>query len=261
MAVDDEGMCVDMATTLELCADEQPDYIFVDRSEGLVFEDFSSFAEVDGPLTIFDSSQYLTNVICGDHPNPFRWGFDLMVASVHKNFPGPQKALLATREDNEVWHRIVKGVSAYVSNMHSASTYVAGLTLSRKDWLEGYSQRMLGTSVRLEDELYLRGVPVVTRRRDRPPTHHVWIREGDRDQAFTTYERLEECLIMTNFRTLPYSLGPGIRIGMNSAARLGLAEEDVPRLAGIIADIREQGATGALREEARTFNEAIWSRQ
>lgn len=261
MIVDDEGMQVNIPATLDLCAEVKPDFVFVDRSEGLVYEDFSPLAEVEGPVTIFDGSQYLTNIICGDHPNPFRWGFDLMVASVHKNFPGPQKALLATREDDTAWRQVLKGVSTFVSNMHSASTYAAGLTLSRSDWLAEYSQRMLKVAVLLEDELNERGVPTVTRRRDRPPTHHVWICERDRDRAFATYERLEQCMIMTNFRTLPYSLGPGIRIGVNSAVRLGLAEEDVPRLAELISEIRRQGATATLKEEARRFNEEIWCRQ
>ena len=96
MAVDEEAMSVDIPKTLELCADERPDYIFIDRSEGLVFEDFSALGAVEGTTSIFDASQYLTNVICGDHPNPFEWGFDLMLASIHKNFPGPQKAMLGS---------------------------------------------------------------------------------------------------------------------------------------------------------------------
>lgn len=260
MAVDEGMMSVDLPATLDLCANESPDYVFVDRSEGLVYEDFSALAEIEGSVTIFDSSQYLTNVICSHHPNPFAWGFDLMVASVHKNFPGPQKALLATRRDDETWRSLLKGVSTFVSNMHVASTYAVGLTLSRQSWLREYSRRMLKVAVLLEDELHEQGVPVVRRRRDLPPTHHVWIREKDRDRAFTTYERLERCLIMTNFRTLPYSLGTGIRIGVNSAVRLGLEEADVPRLAELIAQIRTEGPTTALRHEARAFNEMVWSR-
>jgi glycine hydroxymethyltransferase len=260
MPTDDEAMSVDMPAALELCEKERPDYVLVDRSEGLVYEDFSEFAAVEGPTKIFDASQYLTNVICGDHPNPFEWGYDLMVASVHKNFPGPQKALLATRQHDERWKSLLKGVSTFVSNMHVASTYAAGLTLSRREWLQDYSRRMLRVAVKLEDALDECGVPVVRRRRDLPPTHHVWIREHDRDSAFTTYERLERCLIMTNFRTLPYSLGQGIRIGVNSAVRLGLIEDDVPRLAELIAMIRAAGPTPSLREEAFAFNQMIWSR-
>jgi glycine hydroxymethyltransferase len=261
MAVDEERMRVDMAATLDLCASERPDYVFVDRSEGLVYEDFSPLARVEGATTIFDASQYLTNVICGDHPNPFEWGFDLMVASVHKNFPGPQKALLATRRADDLWRLLLKGVSTYVSNMHVASTYAAGLTLSRRPWLEAYSQRMLRISVLLEDALRGQGVPAIERLRDTPPTHHVWIEEGDRDRAFSTYERLERCSIMTNFRTLPYGLGPGIRIGVNSAVRLGLKEADVPCLAELVARIRADGATDALCLEAHEFSEAIWARE
>ncbi|HSS41482.1 MAG TPA: hypothetical protein VLK37_02920 [Solirubrobacterales bacterium] len=261
LPIDNESMAVDMPAALERVVDDPPDFLFIDRSEGLVFEDFSPLAEVEGPVTIFDSSQYLTNVICGDHPNPFAWGFDLMIASVHKNFPGPQKALLATREADETWRRILSGVSTYVSNMHSVSTYAAALTLTRREWLGNYSRRMLRVAVTLEDELDRCGVPVVKRPRDRPPTHHVWIKETDRERAFTTYEWLEQCLILTNFRTLPYGLGPGLRLGVNAAVRLGLVESDIPRLSELIAEIRSTGPIPSLRKEANSFSREIWSRQ
>lgn len=261
MVVDYEAMCIDVDRTLALCACEQPDFIWVDRSEGLTFEDFSALGAVEGPLTMFDASQYLSNIICGDHPNPFSWGFDLMAATVHKNFPGPQKALLASRSVDERWTRILSGISIYVSNMHSASIYAAGLTLARRDWLAGYSRRMLELAVSLEAELLARGVPAVKRRDDWPPTHHVWIREDGRDRAFATYEALERCLILTNFRQLPYSLGYGIRLGVSAAANIGLLHEDVPELADLIADIRRRGPTPELQRRAKAFNEMIWARR
>jgi glycine hydroxymethyltransferase len=261
MVVDDEAMCVDLDATLDRCADRLPDYVFVDRSEGLVFEDFGKLATLAGPRKIFDASQYLTNVICGDLPNAFDWGFDLMIASIHKNFPGPQKALVATRMADAAWRELLGGVSTYVSNMHTASTYAAGLTLARTDWLARYSRTMLRVAVLLEDALHELGVPVVRRPRDRPATHHVWIREADRERAFKTFEALEQCQIMTNFRLLPYRLGFGVRLGVNAAVRTGLGEEDVPRLAELVALIRRDGATATLRREAAAFNAMIWDRQ
>jgi glycine hydroxymethyltransferase len=259
MTVDETAMCVNIDDTLARCERDPPDFVFVDRSEGLVFEDFTPLAGHTGALCVFDASQCLTNLIAGDHPNPLRGGFELFVASVHKNFPGPQKALIATRERNETWTQILAGVSTYVSNMHPASTYAAGLALSRTDWLASYSRRMLDVAVRLEHELAERGVPVVRRRTDLPPTHHVWIREPSRERAFTTYERLEQCLVMTNYRTLPYSLGPGVRLGVSAAVRLGMTEQDVPRLAELIALIRSSGPTPGLKQEARAFNEQVWA--
>jgi glycine hydroxymethyltransferase len=261
MPLDNANMCVDMDATLARCAETNPDFIFVDRSEGLVVEDFRPLTESTDATCIFDASQCLTNVIAGDHPNPFSCGFDLVVASVHKNFPGPQKALIATQNDDDTWQRILRGVSTFVSNMHPASIYAAGLTLARRAWLASYSQHMLSVAVRLEDELAKHGVPVIRRRKELTPTHHVWIQESSRDAAFRTYERLERCLIMTNYRILPYSLGPGIRLGVNAAVRLGMTEADIPRLAELIGQIRRLGPTPSLKREALTFNQDIWSAQ
>jgi glycine hydroxymethyltransferase len=260
MAVDREGMCVDLERTHALCDALAPDFVFVDRSEGLVVEDFSSLTQLGCP-SIYDASQYLTNVLTGHHPNPFGDGFDLLVSSLHKNFPGPQKALLATRTVDETWHGLLRGVSSFVSNMHVASIYAATLTLARSDWLASYSARMLACATLLEDELIESGVPAVTRPRDVAPTHHVWIREGSREHAFRTFEALEACGILTNYRKLPYALGFGLRLGVGAAVRIGLDEADVPRLAELIAAIRRDGATGTLRAQARAFSEALWERE
>jgi glycine hydroxymethyltransferase len=257
MVSNDAEMCVDMERTLAQCATHPPDYIFVDRSEGLVVEDFSALTTLDA-LSIFDASQYLSNIIAGDHPNPFTAGFDLLVSSVHKNFPGPQKALLATREVSDRWRALLSGVSTYVSNMHVASTYAATLTLGRSDWLMTYSKRMLSCAVLLEEKLIECGVPAVRRQADAVPTHHVWIREGSRQAAFDTFEALERCGIFTNYRKLPYSLGFGVRLGLSAAARIGLLETDVPRLAELIAAIRRFGPTDALQRDARAFNHGVW---
>lgn len=258
MSVDIANTCVDVDQTLA-GLEIRPDYVFVDRSEGLVFEDFSWLEGIARVGSVFDSSQYLTNIICGDHPNPFDWGFDLAVASIHKNFPGPQKALLATRERDDAWSRILSGTSTFVSNMHAASTYSAGLTLSRTAWLAEYSRGMLDRAVELEDALAGHGVPVIRRRRDLPPTHHVWIREPTKERAFQSYERLERCRILTNFRKLPYGLGYGLRIGLSAAVRIGLGADDVSELAALIAGIRD-GDDARLERRAAAFNASVWER-
>jgi glycine hydroxymethyltransferase len=259
MAVNVTDMRVDIERTIELSADVRPDYVFVDRSEGLVFEDFSRLASIPGAVAIFDASQYLTNIIAGDHPNPLDSGFDLIVASVHKNFPGPQKALLATRQNDETWKRTLGGLSTFVSNMHVTSTYAAGLTLARAEWLSEYSRSMLEIAVLLEEDLGALDVPVVRRPMNLPPTHHVWIQEPSREDAFESYERLESAGILTNFRLLPYSLGHGLRLGVAAAVRLGLSKSDVPHLAELIAQVRLQGPVRPLVEQVRLLSESLWA--
>ncbi len=260
MAVDDKNQQVDIASTLDRCKGRRPDFVFVDRSEGLVVEDFATLTDLPLQASIFDGSQYLTNILSGDHPNPFDSGFDLIVASVHKNFPGPQKALLATRSQTDLWSRLLRGISTFVSNMHSTSTYAAGLTLGRSEWLCVYSKRMLSCAVSLENELSDRGVPVVIRPPDRLPTHHLWLQEPTKEDAYNTYEALERCRILTNFRKLPYGLGFGLRMGVNAAVRIGLEEDDIPQLADLITGVRADGPSPSMKALSKEFNESIWER-
>lgn len=259
MAVDNEAMCVDIDRTLDRCVDA-PDFVLVDRSEGLVYEDFTRLASVATRASVFDASQYLSNLIAGDYPNPLAGGFDLLVASTHKNFPGPQKALLATRRSDARWEQALTGISTYVSNMHVGSIYAAGLTLTRRNWIEQYSRIIMTVAVRLEEELADLGVPVVRRTGGAPPTHHLWIRENSRERAFQTFERLERCSILTNYRQLPYCLGHGLRLGVSAAVRLGMVEDDVPALAELIASARRDDPTATTAAEAQRFAERLWSR-
>lgn len=258
MPIDLEGRRVDVGATRKLLRSRRPDYVFVDRSEGLNYEDFSEILEGYRGVSIFDASQYLSNVLAGDHTNPFAMGFDLVVSTLHKNFPGPQKALVATRQKTDSWSRLLSGISTYVSNMHSYGTYTAGLSLERRGWIGWYSHTMLLNATLLEDHLAASGVDVVRRRRDVPPTHHLWIRAEGQQAAFGMFQDLEACGFLTNFRKLPYELGFGLRLGLNAATRTGLTPDRVPRLADLIAEALREGASSHLTRRCRAFVKAAW---
>jgi glycine hydroxymethyltransferase len=260
MAVDCCGRRVDVAATRELIRVHAPGFLFVDRSEGLNYETFSELLDGYRGVSIFDASQYLTNVLAGDHTSPFAMGFDLVISTLHKNFPGPQKALVATRTRDEVWSRLLSGISTFVSNMHSYGTYAAGASLERRDYIRCYSQRMLANAVALEDHLAAAGVDVVRRAADKAPTHHLWVRAPDRATAFRRFRDLERCRILTNFRKLPYGLGFGLRLGLNAATRMGLEPADTRDLAGLIASIFERGPRSCLRHQSRALIEEVWRR-
>ncbi len=261
MVTNVERHCIDIEKTIEVGLREKPDFIFVDRSEGLVYEDFGEIIEKVGGVSIYDASQYFTNILAGDHPNPFDVGFQFIISTLHKNFPGPQKALVAVKKADENWKKIKSGMSRYVSNMHVFNTYSAGLTLSRKDELHSYSMRMLDITVALDAALKKEGVNVISRPTDVPPTHHIWIHARDREHAFYMFKSLERCRILVNFRLLPYGIGFGLRLGLNSAARLGLTVIDTQNLALIISEIFQNGPGALQRHRARAFIEGLWKRQ
>jgi glycine hydroxymethyltransferase len=260
IVADDAAMKIDLCATISAAREGKPDWIFIDRSEGLVYEDFSDLVCDLRLPAIFDGSQYLTNILAGDFISPFSMGFDYLLATLHKNFPGPQKALLACRKKSERWSEILSGISTFVSNMHVFSNYSAGLAINRMPWLRTYSRNMGLCALALEGCLASQDCDVIHRPDNSPATHHVWIRFPTREAAFSAFESLERCRILVNFRKLPYNLGFGLRLGLNSAVRIGFKEGDAPFLASIIVDIIRDGATNHHRVRARAFNEDIWSR-
>lgn len=257
MAVDYEGQCIDIPATLQLIDEHQPDFLFSDRSEGLTYEEFHILTDHFTGVSVFDGSQYLSNILAGDHANPFDMGFDIFISTLHKNFPGPQKALVATAEKSEPWKRLLSGISTYVSNMHNYGTYAAGFGLERKAWLYRYSSLILENAITLEDHLYERGVYVVRRRRDASPTHHLWLKAPTRELAFKHFKDLEFCRLLTNYRKLPYQLGFGLRLGLNASTRSGLRPENTPELAELISEIVKKGASLPLRQACRRFIKRI----
>lgn len=152
--------------------------MFVDRSEGLVYEDFTWLCSVTECYKIFDASQYLTNILVKDYITPFEMGFDLVISTMHKNLPGPQRAFIASKKADEKWDKLRSAISTYVSNMHVFSIYSAGLLLNHLDELKQLSKNMLTNAVLLEQQLEGENIPIVQRETDdtNPPTHHCWIK-------------------------------------------------------------------------------------
>ena len=258
IAINRATLSVDTEATLASLQGKSPGIVFIDRSEGLIYEDFSDLISRVGAPTVYDGSQYLTHILAGHYRHPFEMGADLFISTVHKNFPGPQKALVATRKDDDLWMRVRSGLSAYVSNMHVASTYAAGLTLARSDWLVDYSARMLGNVRSLDQALFDHGVKTVLRSSKEPPTHHIWIGPVDRDTAFSWFKRLERDRIYVNYRLLPYGLGYGLRLGLAAVTRLGLEPSDADKVASFVA----QSIKGdeSPRRRVRNFAESLWKR-
>ena len=258
LPIDYERLCVDRAATLELVEREQPDFVFVDRSEGLCYEDFSFLGALAGPTKIFDASQFLTPILIGRYENPLTWGFDLMLFTLHKSLPGPQKAGIVARDRGELWERLLAGLSTLVSSSHAENSYLAALTLLRTDWLRRYAVRLLDSAAELALQLEQRGLPVVphTRQGDPrwPATHHIWIQSATREAAFEQYERLAAANVQVNYRKLPYRLGHGLRLGTSHSATAGVDIAHMAELSEIVA-LALAGATAApvLRERVRVL--------
>ena len=252
---DNENKCIDQEKFLQKYNSFQPQIIFIDRSEGLVYEDFTWISKFTTCYKIFDASQYLTNIICKDYKNPFDMGFDLIISTMHKNLPGPQRALIATKKNDKNWKKLRSSISTYVSNMHVFSIYSAGLLLNHQSQLKILSQRMLENTILLDAELEKNNVPIISRKCDlnNPPTHHCWIKPHSQEEAFMLYLNLEKLGILTNYRLLPYDIGYGLRIGLSGATMCGLNSETIPQLSKYISYVLYNGYSENINKKVKTL--------
>lgn len=238
LAIDYEAKRIDISKSQQLIEKIHPTIIFIDRSEGTVYEDFSWLSKYTDIYKIFDASQYLTNIIADDYISPFNMGFDAILSTTHKNFPGPQRALYCTKEDDCMWKKLYSKIGTYVSNMHPYSIYTLGLMLENFESYKQLSHDMLSNANLLKEELKKHNLPVYEQQpinSNEAITHHIWIQCSDKISAFELYQRWEHCGFLTNYRLLPYSLGYGIRMGLSAATVSGLLPEDIPNLACLLA--------------------------
>lgn len=230
---------IDIQKSKQLIEKIQPKVIFVDRSEGMVYENFSWLSKYKDIYKIFDASQYLTNIIAKDYISPFDMGFDAILSTTHKNFPGPQRAIYCTKEKDTMWEKLYSKIGTYVSNMHPYSIYSLGLMLENFETYQQLSKNMLTNTKTLKTQLLKNNITVHEQPvfADESITHHIWISCSSKASAFELYRRWEEYGFLTNYRLLPYNLGYGIRIGLSAATVSGMFPEDVPELADLMAQV------------------------
>lgn len=229
--IDYSNQCIDVDAAINLQQKEKCQYLFIDRSEGLIYENFSELCKNFYGYKIFDASQYLTNIIFQQFISPFDMGFDLVISTLHKNFPGPQKALICTNNKNSAeWKNIMQTLYDCVSNIHADKIIQAGIIL-KNPMLESYSKDILLNAIALEKEFLKLGIPVISRDYNQTNTHHIWLDFGNKEKAYFVYKNLEKCGILVNYRLLPYNIGYGLRLGTNCATIQGLSHKNIQEFA------------------------------
>lgn len=255
--IDYKNYSIDKEETIKLISEKNPRFAFIDRSEGLYYEDFSWIKETGIPYCVFDASQYLTQILSGYYTSPFEMGFDLILSTLHKNFPGPQKAVLATKFADSYWDKIIRGTSTFISNSHPEEMFMAGESITQFDKLKIYSNELLEISKELESNLYSLNVNVLKKDKDKIPTQHIWVLFNNKNECYSSFKNLEKIGLCTNYRLLPYRLGYGLRIGVGGAIQSGLRKEDVPELAKLISECINKGYSSDLDGRSRNFIKRI----
>ncbi len=234
LVIDKTNHCVDIEKSKLIINKNNPQFILIDRSEGLEYEDFTWLSEFKC-TKVFDASQYLTQILTKHYPNPFK-SFDVLISTLHKNYPGPQKCLICTKNIDETWNEYELNSKTFISNNHPSDFISSVIPLLDIEKLKEYSCECIECANSLYEELLKNGLPVIERGKSDYYTLHIWLKPETRGKTYQLYLKLEQLKILTNYRLLPYELGYGIRIGVNGAVRQGLRKEHISQLANIIKE-------------------------
>lgn len=259
MAVNYESRSIDMPSTVEIIQQKQPEFIFVDQSDSLNYEDFSSLTKVSNTCNIFDASQYLTHIISQQYKSPFQMGFQIILSSLHKNFPGPQKALICSKGGEKYWDQLIGAINTYVSSAHPANIIHAGeLIRDHLEYIRLYGTLMLQNTNVLERELMKYRIPVIERNPDLPATQQIWIPCASSDEAYRFFRTFEHYNILLNYRKLAYHLGYGLRLGTAAATLSGLRPAQCEQLAYYFQAIYHGNIPTGFQRELQNFIDSIW---
>jgi myo-inositol-1-phosphate synthase len=232
------GMTPDWPALAEMVEVRRPRLVYVNASDYLSAAALTNFVRPKCSDTIFafDVSQTLGLMLGGVLPTPFDVGYDCVVGSTHKTFPGPHKGFFAARS-RAILDRFSSAARTKVSSTHTHHILSLGIALAEFDeYGPVFAKRTVALANALAECLAGLGYAPVRLGSRFTETHQIWLPAPDKDTAILWFRRLEQANIFVNYRQLPFGLGYGLRIGLQEAAMLGLDIEHIRGLGAIMAE-------------------------
>ncbi|HEY7588093.1 MAG TPA: serine hydroxymethyltransferase [Thermoplasmata archaeon] len=196
-----------------------------------------------GAILGYDASHVLGLIAGGEFQHPFLEGVDILSASTHKSFPGPQGALLlAGRKD--VFERALSTFLWRIQdNAHwNRIAATAQVLLEMKAFGPAYAKQIVANSRALGNQLDKWGLPIGFKGLGFSQSHQLLLDVPRLKETWgLTPAQFADRLEANNL--IVDAVG---RIGTNEVTRMGAKEEDMQTLAGLMV----RAARGeAIREE------------
>lgn len=261
-----DGYTIDADGLRDMARRLRPKMITVGASLNLFphpVREVRAIADEVGALVLFDAA-HLCGMIAGKAwPQPLEEGAHLMTMSTYKSLGGPPSGLIVTNEA-DIAERLDKvAFPGMTANFDAAKS--AALAITMLDWRDhgkAYAAKMVSTAKALAEALEERGAPVFKTSRGATASHQFAIRAADFGGGQAGARRLRLANILTCGIGLPIEPVEGdmngLRFGTPELVRWGMGEDDMPRLAALIArGLRGNEPAQALAAEATAFRRAF----
>ncbi len=262
----EDGFHVDVAAAKDMLHKERPRVAILGRSLFLFPEpvaDLRPVCEDLGIHIVYDASHVLGLIAGGQFQDPLAEGADVITASTHKTFFGPQRGIILSRgHDDAFWKSIDRAVFPGVTSNHHLFSLpsLCAAALEIRQFGRDYARDVVANARAFAAGLHRRGFPVAGATIGYTCSHQVAVDAeqwgGGRDVA----RRLCENGIVCNFNLLPgeprkNARNPrGLRFGVQEMTRYGMAEGEMDAVAGLIHDCIVRGK--AVAAQCRRLREA-----
>ena len=248
-----DGFRMDGAAARDVIARERPALVVLGRSLFLFPEPVAEIREAcdeAGAVVLYDASHVLGLITGGRFQDPLREGADLITASTHKTYFGPQRGIIAARgKDDAWWKPIDRAVFPGVTSNHHLfslpSLYAASLEV--KEFGRAYAAAVVANAKALAAALDGLGFTVAAKDLGYTESHQVAVDMGDHGGGRDISARLAKGGIICNMNLLPGEPGKnarnprGIRLGVQEMTRYGMGPEEMERIASLIEDCVAKG--------------------
>lgn len=184
--------------------DAKPALVYFNQSDALVLDGITGLSMTASETVVaLDVSHVLGLVAGGLVTSPLNTGYDCLVGSTHKTFPGPHKGFFATRSQ-DLQNRFIMRTKNKISSSHPH--HAAALAFACEEYeVYGteYARRLVQNAEVLAKAFENEGLSVIRAEETSIiETNQVWLRAADKNQAVQWFRRLEDGGIFTNYREL-----------------------------------------------------------
>jgi len=256
-----DNMNLDIDGTIKLLKDVKPDVAQFGLSVFLfpppLRELQDTFNEI-GCMVWYDAAHVLGLIAGGKFQDPLREGVNIVSASTHKTFPGPNHGILLgnglTDEQEKTLQRAVfPGVT---SSHHLHAMAALAVTLAEmKVFAKDYAEQTCRNARALGQALYELGVDVLCPDLGFTRSHAIAVDVSKFGGGKAVSQALEDANIICNKNMLPNdtsAVNPsGIRLGVQELTRTGMKESEMKAVAGLIARIANKEDPKKVKEDVK----------
>ncbi|MEM4969761.1 MAG: serine hydroxymethyltransferase [Sulfolobales archaeon] len=241
MPFDMENLNIDVDKARKVIEEVKPAFVVMGGSLYLFphpIKEISEAAHSVNAVVVYDAAHVLGLIAGKRWRDPFAAGADIVTASTHKTFPGPQGGVILTNNEN-LYKSIARTIFPwFVSNHHLHRLPATAVTAIEMIYFgESYADQIVRNARAFAEALAAEGFKVLGEHLGYTRSHQVVIDVRSYGGGAKAATLLEKANIIVNKNLLPYDPPEavkdpsGIRTGVQEMTRYGMREGDFREIA------------------------------